>query len=97
MSNEENAGKKQAGEAFAEMFKAFGDAISEIFDDPELKDKAKEFGRSAVKSAETFGSRFKDEDVKARFREVGKAAQEFGKVVADHFRTDESKQKPDKQ
>ena len=96
MSNEENVGKKPSGEAFAEMFKAFGNAISEIFDDPELKEKAKEFGRSAVKSAETFGSRFQDEDVKSKFREVGKAAQEFGKSVAEHFRTDESTHKPDK-
>jgi len=95
MSREENVGKKQAGEAFAEMFRAFGDAVSEIFDDPELKEKAKEFGRSAVKSAETFGSRFKDDDVKARFREVGKAAEEFGKVVANHFRADKSAPNPE--
>ena len=95
MSREENAGKKQAGEAFAEMFRAFGNAVSEIFDDPELKEKAKEFGRSAVKSAETFGSRFKDDDVRARFREVGKAAQDFGKAVADHFRADKSTPNPD--
>ena len=88
MSREESAGKKQAGEAFAEMFRAFGEAVSEMFDDPDLKEKAREFGRSAVKSAETFGSRFKDEDVRARFREVGKAAQEFGKAVADRFRAD---------
>ena len=95
MSREENVGKKQASEAFAEMFRAFGDAVSEIFDDPELKEKAKEFGRSAAQSAGAFGSRFKDEDVRAKFREVGKAAQEFGKNVADHFRADKSTPNPD--
>jgi ribosomal-protein-alanine N-acetyltransferase len=73
------------------MIKTFGDAISEIFDDPELKEKAKEFGKSAAKSAETFGNRFKDEDVKAKFRDVGKAAQDFGKSVTEHFKDDKSK------
>ena len=60
------------------MFKAFGEAISEIFNDPDLKEKEKEFGKSAAKSAEVLGNRFKDEDVKAKFRDVGKAAQDFG-------------------
>ena len=70
------------------MFRTFGDAISEIFNDPNLREKAKEFGKSAGESAETFGKRFKDEDVKAKFREVGKAAQEFGESIADYFRED---------
>ncbi len=78
--------KRKTPEAFAEMFRTFGDAISEIFDDPKLKKKAREFGKSAAESAETFGKRFKDEDVKAKFRDVGKAAQEFGKNIADYFR-----------
>lgn len=68
------------------MFEAFGDAISQIFKDPELKEKAKEFGRSAVESAETFGNRFKDEDVKEKLRDVGKAAQDFGKSISDCFK-----------
>ncbi|MDY7018667.1 MAG: hypothetical protein SU899_01125 [Chloroflexota bacterium] len=67
------------------MFEAFGSAISEILKDPELKQKAGEFGKSAVKSAESLTNRFKDEDVKDKFRDVGKAAQAFGKSVADYF------------
>ena len=70
MSQEENSVKKTATENFSEMFKAFGDAVSEIFDDPKLKEKAKEFTESAAESAKIFGSRFKDEEVKAKFRDV---------------------------
>ncbi len=65
--------------------------MSEIFNDPELKQKAKEFAESAAESAKTFGSRFKDEDVKDKFRDVGKAAEDFGKSIADHFKKDKEK------
>jgi hypothetical protein len=70
------------------MMRAFGDAVSEIFDDPNLKQKAKEFTESASESAKTFGGRFKDEEVRAKFREVGRAAQNFGRSVADYFKED---------
>jgi len=90
MSQEENS-KKTATENFAKMFEAFGEAISKIFNDPELKEKAREFGKSAAESAGAFGSRFKDEDVKEKFRDVGKAAQDFGKSVADCFKDDKDK------
>lgn len=84
----EETSKKKAPEAFAEMFRTFGNAISEIFNDPQLKEKARDFGKSAADSAETFGKRFKDEDVKAKFKDVGRAAQEFGKSIADYFKED---------
>ena len=86
MSQGQNSGKKTPAENFAEMFKAFGQAMSEVFNDPELKEKAKEFAESASKSAKTLGSRFKDEDVRNRFRGVGKAAEDFGKSIADCFK-----------
>jgi len=82
---------KTATESFGEMFRAFGDAISEIFEDPKLKEKAKEFAEGAVESAKIFGSRFKDEEVIVKFRDVGKAAQEFGKSVTDCFKSDKDK------
>ena len=62
-----------------------GAAESQIFNDPELKEKAKEFGESTAEASKTFGSRFKDEEVKDKFRDVGKAAQEFGKRVSARF------------
>ena len=73
------------------MFETFGEAIGEIFNNPELKEKAKEFGKSAAKSAEAFGSRLKDEDIKAKFKDVGKATQDFGKSIADCFKASKNK------
>lgn len=92
MPQEEKSYEKTTAENFSEMFRAFGDAMSEIFEDPKLKEKAKEFADSAVVSAKIFGSRFKDEEVRAKFRDVGKAAQEFGKSVADCFKSDKDEQ-----
>lgn len=91
MSQENNANKKTSAESFADMFKAFGRAISEIFSDPELKQKAKEFAESAAKSAGAFGGMFKDEDVKDKFRDVRRAAEDFGKSIADQFKKGEYK------
>jgi hypothetical protein len=79
---------KSPGENLGELVKEFGDAVSKIFDDPELKKKAKDFGNSAVKSAKLFGKRFKDEEVKNKFKDVGKAAQDFGNSVSDYFKED---------
>ena len=87
MSQEE----KTTAENFGELIKAFGNAVGEIFDDPKLKEKAKEFADSATESARIFGSRFKDEEVKAKFGDVGKAAQDFGKSVADCFKAGDKK------
>ena len=91
MSQDRDSSRKSGSESFVEIFEAFGNAISQIFDDPELKEKAKELGKSAVDSAEALASRFKDEDVKDKFRDVAKAAQDFGKSMAEHFRDDRDK------
>ncbi len=79
-SNEEQQSKLT--DSFSRIFTSFGQALSEIFNDPELKTKAKELGKSAAASANTFAGRFKDEEVKSKFEEVGKAAQEFGNGIA---------------
>jgi hypothetical protein len=81
MSEEEKTNRKPPVDSFAEMFKSFGLAVGQIFDDPDLKKKAREFAESAADSAKTMAHRFTDEDVKAKFRDVGKAAEEFGKSV----------------
>ena len=82
---------KNVAENFGELIKAFGNAVGEIFDDPKLKEKAKEFADSATESVKIFGGRFKDEEVKAKFGDVGKAAQDFGKSAADCFKSDKDK------
>ena len=56
MAEGKGPGKKSATDSFGEMFKAFGDAVAEIFRDPELKEKAREFGRSATDSAKPLGA-----------------------------------------
>jgi len=82
----DNGKSKNPAESFSELIKDFGDAVGKIFDDPELKKKAKEFGDSAVKSAKHFGSRFKDEEVRGKFRGVGQAARDFGNSVSEYFK-----------
>ncbi len=80
---------KSPVESFGEMVKEFGKTISEIFNDPELKKKSKEFAKSAENSAKAFGRRFKDEGVKDKFNDFKKAARGFGKSMADSFKSDE--------
>jgi hypothetical protein len=91
MSPEDKLHDKTAAENFGELIKAFGNAMGEIFDDPKLKEKAREFADSATESVKVFGSRFKDEEVKAKFGDVGKVAQDFGKSVADCFKANKDK------
>ena len=84
-------GKTAAGN-LGDMFDALGDAMGQIFNDPKLREKARELGKAAKESAETLGEHFKDEEVKAKFRDVGKAAQALGKNVADIFTEDKGKE-----
>jgi hypothetical protein len=86
---------KSPGKNFVDIFDKFGSALSEIFNDPELKNQAREFGRSAARSAGAFADRFKDEEVKDKFRDVGKAAEDFGHSVADYFKSDKTKSDQD--
>ncbi len=80
---------KRPVESFSEMVKEFGETISKIFNDPELKKKSREFARSAENSARAFGKRFKDEEVKEKFKDFKKAASGFGKSMSDYFKSDE--------
>ena len=84
--SQEETGKKKPVEQFGEMIKSFGDAISQIFNDPELKEKAKTFEESIVESAKILASNVKDDETKAKFREVGKEAEKLGKSIQDYFR-----------
>ena len=90
MEEPHNEQKKTAAGNLGDMFDALGDAMGQIFNDPKLREKARDLGKAAKESAETLGERFKDEEVKAKFRDVGKAAQAFGKNVGDIFTEDKS-------
>lgn len=86
--------KQIAVEKFGKLIKAFGDTVGEVLDNPELREKAKEFAKTAVDAAaKVADSKIKDADVRARFRTVGKAAQTLGKSLEDHFKADEGPSK----
>ena len=86
MTQENQEHKTETVESFTGLFKTFGQAVSDIFNDPELQKKAKEFAESASASANTLVDRIKEEDLKEKFRDVGKAAEDFGKSIADSFK-----------
>ncbi len=87
MTKETKRKDKDIARDFSEIFENFGKAVSEIFNDPKLKEKASDLGRNLSQSAEAFAGRFQDEEVRKKFREVGKAAQDFGKNLADSFKS----------
>ena len=91
MEESQNEQKKTAAGNLGDMFDALGDAMGQIFNDPKLKEKARDLGKAAKESAETLGERFKDDEVKAKFKDVGRAAQAFGKNMADIFTEDKIK------
>jgi hypothetical protein len=92
---DDKKGEKTPAESFGELIKEFGDAVGKIFEDPELKRKAKDFADSAVESSKHLFGRFKDQEVKEKFRDVGKAARVFGNSVSDYFRDEKEDEKKD--
>ena len=87
---QDKGSKKTPSESFADMMREFGSALSEIFNDPALKEKARDFGDSATASAKAFAGRFKDEEVKSKFKDLGNTAKNFGESIADYFREDKT-------
>jgi len=93
MPAKEKDERTTSAEQLGKLLKAFGDTVSEIMEDPKLREKAKEFSASVVDSAAKVASRkIKDAEVRTKFTDVGKAAQTFGKKVVEEFGT--SKEKP---
>ncbi|MDD3678603.1 MAG: hypothetical protein PHD14_05190 [Dehalococcoidales bacterium] len=88
MAEENQEYKTETVESFAGLFKTFGQAVGDIFNDPELKKKAKEFADSASASANSLVERLKEDDVKEKFRDVGRAAEDFGKNISDCLNKD---------
>ena len=91
---EKTPARNEQADALGKMLKKFGDTVSEIMEDPKLREKALEFSKSVVDAAAKFAStKIKDEDVRAKFADVGKAAQAFGKSVVDEFEPGKAKSK----
>ena len=84
--------REEAAEKLGQVVKSFGEAVAEVFNDPELRKKAKEFSQSIVEAAaKVVDSRVEDAAVKAKFRDVGKAAQSLGKTITENFKATEDK------
>ena len=83
---------KETAEKIGEMLRAFGDTVGEILDNPEVKEKAKEFAASVVDAAAKVAqSKVKDEEVRARFRNVGEAAKTLGETLEKRFKEKKEK------
>ncbi len=88
MVRKEKYDRKTAAAKFGKVMKTFGEAVSEILEDPELRDKAKEFSQSLVDAAaKVVESRIKDDEVRAKFQDVGKAAKNLGQTLTDNFKS----------
>ena len=80
--------RKKAMEKLGKGMKTFGEAVGEILEYRELREKAKEFSQSLVDAAaKVVESRIKDDEIKAKFHDVGKAAQTLGQSLTDHFKS----------
>lgn len=87
MPAKKNQETKETVERMGEMLSAFGTTIGEILDNPEVKEKAKEFAASVVDAAvKVTQSKVKDEEVRAKFRDVGKAAKTLGDTLEKRFK-----------
>ncbi len=84
MPKGKNNTKKSAAESFGEMVREFGNALSEIFKDPKVQEKAQEFAGSTGEAVQTFTDKFKEEEVKQKLRQAGRAAKEFGDSKEEH-------------
>jgi [ribosomal protein S5]-alanine N-acetyltransferase len=80
---------KKDAESLGKMIRSFGETISEIFEDPELRKKAKEFSQSVIDSAaKVVESKIRNDEAKRKFRDAGRAAQSLGKTLVEHFDTE---------
>jgi [ribosomal protein S5]-alanine N-acetyltransferase len=80
--------KNETAEAMGKMIRSFGETVGEIFDDPVVKQNAKEFAESVVDAtAKVIQSKVEDKEVRAKFRKVGTAAETLGKNLEEHFKT----------
>jgi ribosomal-protein-alanine N-acetyltransferase len=84
------SGASKEAESLGKIIRSFGEAISEIFEDPEVRQKAKAFSQSVIDSAaKVLDSKVKREEAKKKFRDAGRAAQSLGKTLVQQFKSEE--------
>ena len=87
MPTKKSRATKETAESIGEMVSAFGVAVGEILDNPDVKKKAKEFATSVVDAAvKVTQSKVEDEEVRARLRNVGEAAKTLGDSLEKRFK-----------
>ncbi len=87
MPSEKKHETKTVAETVAETLKTFGASIGEILDDPDVKEKGKEFAASIVDAAaKVAASKVESEKARSKFENVGKAAQSLGDSLEKHFK-----------
>jgi len=80
---------KKDAEDLGKMIRSFGNTIAEIFEDPEIREKAKDLSQSIIDSAaRVVESKIRNQQSKAKFRDAGRAAQSLGKTLVEHFDTE---------
>jgi len=80
---------KKDAEDLGKMIRSFGNTIAEIFEDPEIRQKAKDFSQSVIDSAaKVVEKKIRSSQAKAKFRDAGRAAQSLGKTLVEHFDTE---------
>ena len=90
MPVKKNKETSKAIETLAESLRVFGNTLGEIFNDPDVKEKARIFASSVVDAAaKVVEEKVKSEETKAKFRDAGKAATTLGDSIKSHFKTSE--------
>lgn len=86
MDSTDNKETKNAAEIVGSMLKDFGNTISEILEDPELKERTKDFASAIVEATvKVAEKKVKDEEMRSKLRNVGKATRMLGEKLEKHF------------
>ena len=81
---------KKDAEGLGKIIRTLGEAMGEVFEDPELRQKAKEFSQSVIDAAARVAeSKMRTEAAKRKFSDAGRAAQSLGKTLVERFGTSE--------
>ncbi|HEX7474466.1 MAG TPA: hypothetical protein VF318_00760 [Dehalococcoidales bacterium] len=86
MASTDSREAQSAAEIVGSMFKDFGNTISEILEDPELKEKAKDLASALAEAAmKVAEEKVTDQEVRSKLRNVGKATRMLGEKLEKHF------------
>jgi len=86
MASTSNKEVKNAAEIVGSLLKDFGNTISDIFEDPELREQTRKYAEAVVEAAmKSAEKKVKDQEMRSKLRNVGKAAHMLGEKLEKHF------------